>query len=747
MTSKAPNRAGRSIEELLEGLTLPKGQILYVHARLRGVHGSDPSLGYRGLYAELIASLADRFAPRAILVPTFTYDFTRSGAFDVRESPSEVGRFGAEAISHAGTLRRTLDPVFSVIVAHGQLPDWDVSTASAFGPRSMFWWLHTQGHIIVNLNLDRLLATYFHFHEARGRVPYRFDKTFTGTRTDQTGGTSQIEYVYNVRDPSQDNLRRGQPIEDLLRIAGVLQEGAHGGQAARWMDSRDLDDFLTDRLEDDPRFLVRDHVVPSPESGTLLPNAPAHTSEDTWRRAFFTGTAMHGWVSDLFPITRSLTGPGVRETLTYIKDKLPDLVVHSVASGTRVMDWTVPDEWTLRDAYIASESGERLVDFRTNNLHVVGYSVPVDETMSRAKLDEHLFSLPDQPDAIPYVTSYYAPRWGFCVTQKQRDSLGEGPFHVRIDSDLKPGVLNYGEVVLPGSTAREVFLSTYICHPQMANNELSGPVLATALLRWLARLPNRTYTYRCIFIPETIGSLTYLSRHLEHLQRHVIAGFNLSCVGDERAWSFLPSRNGDTLADRVARHVLRHTAPGHDAYTWLDRGSDERQYCAPGVDLPVCSMHRSKFGRYPEYHTSLDDLTLVTPLGLAGAYVAHQRAIECLEYNPVATVTVLGEPQMGARGLYPTVSQRDSLSTTNTRTMMDLISYSDGTNSLLDIAEKIGAPAWELQSIVELLVDRELLRIAPEASRGDESATDSAHRLPRPNQNAGAGDKLGPTDA
>jgi len=422
----------------------------------------------------------------------------------------------------------------------------------------------------------------------------------------------------------------------------------------------------------------------------------------------FLGDKMYKFMDKLFPICRSLTGPGVRKTLNLIKEILPKLNIHEVRSGTKVFDWCIPDEWIIRDGFIADENGHKIVDFNVNNLHVIGYSEKVDKWLKLNELNKHLHSLVKQPEAIPYVTSYYEKQWGFCLSHHQRESLKPGNYRVVIDSDHKPGVLNYAELILQGKTNEEILLSTYICHPSMANNELSGPVVLTQLAEWLTSLKDRRYTYRIIFIPETIGSILYLSKHFEHLKMNTIAGFNITCVGDNRCYSYLPSRNGKTLSDDVAKHVLKHIDKNFLTYTWLDRGSDERQYCAPGIDLPIASIMRSKFGEYPEYHTSLDDMSFVTPEGLQGGYNALCRSLWIMEQNVFLKSTVLGEPQLGKRGLYPNLSTKKSNS--EVRAMMDLISYCDGSMSLLQIAELIEKPFWELAPIAKILIEKGLLR-------------------------------------
>lgn len=419
------------------------------------------------------------------------------------------------------------------------------------------------------------------------------------------------------------------------------------------------------------------------------------------------GVEMHGWAKDLWPICRSLTGNGVRETLTYLSKIVPSMTVHEVPSGTQAFDWTVPDEWNIRGAYIEDENGNRVVDFARNNLHVVGYSTPVDQWMTLDELQPYLHSLPEQPGAIPYITSYYVRRWGFCLAHAQRESLKAGRYRVVIDSSLEPGSLTYGEVQIPGKEEKEIFLSTYICHPSMANNELSGPVVTTALARWISENTDRRFSYRIVFIPETIGSIVYISRHLDELKNRVIAGYVVSCVGDDRAYSLLRSRAGNTVADRAAKLVLKKHAPDHIEYSYLDRGSDERQYCSPGVDLPVASMMRTRYNSYPEYHTSLDDLTLVTPSGLEGALDAYKKTISLIEKNRAYRTVTPCEPQLGKRGLYPTLSTRGA--GYSVRSMTNVLAYADGTRDLVDLAETIGITADEAIEISEKLVTAGLI--------------------------------------
>ena len=409
------------------------------------------------------------------------------------------------------------------------------------------------------------------------------------------------------------------------------------------------------------------------------------------------GDRMYQLAAELFPLCRSITGKGIRETLYRLQEEIPQIKLFEVNSGTKVFDWTIPNEWKIEEAYIEAPDGERIVDFKNNNLHVVGYSTPIDREISLEELDKHIYSLEDHPDWIPYVTSYYKERWGFCMSHNQRKSLKPGNYHVVINSELFKGSLTYGELLIPGKSSKEIFLSTYVCHPSMANNELSGPLVQLELARWILSEKDRKYSYRLIWIPETIGSITYLSKNIAEMKQNMIAGYNLTCVGDNRCISYVASKKENTLADIAAKNVLHFMAPEYKYYSYLHRGSDERQYNAPGVDLPVCSVCCSKYHEYPEYHTSADDLSLISPEGLQRAFDIYKAIINAIEYNVKYKVNCCCEPQLGPRGLYPTESfNRSSMFVQD---MMNFIAYADGSLDLFEISEIIGCSVEKLHEI------------------------------------------------
>ena len=421
------------------------------------------------------------------------------------------------------------------------------------------------------------------------------------------------------------------------------------------------------------------------------------------------GQQMYDLAGKLYPICRSITGNGVRQTLRILQEEIPGLTMHEVPSGTQVFDWTVPREWNIRGGYIENSRGERILDFAENNLHIMGYSIPVDRYVSREELLSYIYVEEKQPDAIPYVTSYYTERFGFCMTKNQRDGLAEDTYHMVIDSTLKEGSLTYGELLIPGISEEEVLVSTYVCHPSMANNALSGPVVSAFLAKWVTEQEKTYYSYRFLFLPETIGSITYLSLHLEELKRRVKAGFLLSCVGDDRAYSYIATRKGNTLSDRAALNVLESFYPAFKRYSFLKRGSDERQYNSPGVDIPVCVICRSKFGDFPEYHTSLDDMSVISPEGLEGAYECMKRILRVLQYYGYYRVNCFCEPQLGRRGLYPTVSRKGAYD--GIMVMRDFLAYADGETDLIEISDIIQVPVETLIPLIDKLTEQGLVSL------------------------------------
>lgn len=423
-----------------------------------------------------------------------------------------------------------------------------------------------------------------------------------------------------------------------------------------------------------------------------------------------TGLLIYEFIKTLFSIPRSLTGNGVRKTISIIKNgHIPSLSIHEISSGEVVEDWIIPDEWNVESAFIKDLKGNTIIDFKDNNLHLLGYSQPIDKKITLEELNCHLYSLPDYPDAIPYVTSYYNSNWGFCISDNDRKKLKDKNYYAYINSALTRGSLTYSDLIIPGKQTEEIFFSTYICHPSMANNELSGPGLATFLAKWLSGRDNR-YTYRFVFAPETIGAITYISKHLKQPEK-IYAAFNLSCVGDDNSISFLPSRKGNTIADKVARHVLENQKNDFIEYSFIkDRGSDERQYCSPGVDLPMVSIMRSKYGEYFQYHTSLDNMDFISPEGLDLSYKMHEECIEILEGNYQYRSTILCEPFLSKRGHnYKIIGGEENDKSKSSKLLLDILIYCDGTYDIIDIAKLLGQYAYDLLPTFKFLEEEGLI--------------------------------------
>lgn len=412
-------------------------------------------------------------------------------------------------------------------------------------------------------------------------------------------------------------------------------------------------------------------------------------------------------VERLYPICRSITGDGVRETLSILGETVP-IEISEVASGTRVLDWTVPPEWNIRDAYVADASGERVIDFRASNLHVVSYSVPVRARMTLEELRPHLHTLPEQPTLVPYRTTYYEESWGFCLSHDLLESLPDGEYEVVIDSTLGAGSLTYGEVVVPGETDDEVLISAHVCHPSLCDDNLSGVAVATHLAAALLSGDRPRCTYRFVFAPGTIGAITWLARNHERTGR-IIAGLTLTCLGDDHPFTYKRSEGADALVDRAAEHVLERLDVEHEVIDFFPYGYDERQYNSPGFRLGVGSLMRGRHGRFPEYHTSADNLEFVDGDRLAEAFDVIARILGVVDRDRILVNTEpYGEPQLGARGLY---SALGGTSIPDAQmAMLWVLNQSDGTKSMLDIAQRSGLPFDSVVATASVLERHGLLR-------------------------------------
>ncbi len=443
------------------------------------------------------------------------------------------------------------------------------------------------------------------------------------------------------------------------------------------------------------------------------------------------GHQLHQFAAELYPICRSITGEGIRRTLRMIGDRIR-LQISEVPSGTQVFDWMVPKEWNIKDAYIKDRSGRRVVDFQKCNLHVLNYSVPIHATMPLGEIKPHLFTIPAHPDWIPYRTSYYKEDWGFCLSHNQLVALPDGDYEVCIDSTLADGSLTYGECFLPGQSSDEILISCHACHPSLANDNLSGLTVATELAKLLAECSSDLhYSYRFLFIPGTIGAITWLARNREATSR-IRHGLVLTCIGDRAPFHYKKSRRGDADIDRVVAHVLSHLTEEPEFLEFSPYGYDERQYCSPGFNLAVGCLMRSVWGSFPEYHTSADNLDFIEPLRLAESLRVCATTLEVLENNRhYRNLSPFCEPQLGRRGLYRPTGGDSIPNEINARQWV--LNLSDGENSLLDIAERSHLPFSVIYEAAVLLRENGLLELVPEPRDREKVPTKVANRNTGPN--------------
>ena len=413
---------------------------------------------------------------------------------------------------------------------------------------------------------------------------------------------------------------------------------------------------------------------------------------------------------EIFPLNRSLTGRGNIKTLKILKREIGDLNIKYFRSGERVFDWKIPDEWNVNEAWLKDDKGNKILDYNKNNLSILQYSSPIKRNTNFKNLKKNLYTLKNQPDAIPYLVSYYKKRWGFCMKYKDFKKFSDkDKFQVFINSNFKKGKMPYGELLIKGKSKKEIFFSTYICHPSMANNEVSGIVLSVYIAKFIKSLKDNYYSYRVIFVPETIGSIAYLHKNYFYLKKNIIAGFNITCVGDEGNFSYLESRYGNTFSDRILKKLLKTNKINFKKYTWLDRGSDERQYCSPHIDLPIVSLMKTKYGLYPEYHTSLDQIgRVVTEKGLLESFRIYKKLIKNIEKTIIPFSSFPCEPFLTKYNLIDTIGAQKNLNL-NTRKLLDFYSYCDGTNSIEDISNKIKISVNETIKIYKLLRSKKII--------------------------------------
>lgn len=699
------------LKDLAKHLDIKKGDNIYITSDVKTLlyslmeHEDDTDLNI------LIDGIIDIIGPEGTLViPTFNWSFCKGETFDIKKTPCKTGSLGKIAMKR-DDFKRTQHPIYSFTVwGKGQEVMCAMTNKSSFGNDSPFAYMVENGfrNLFIDKDLQHSFVFVHYCEQSTGKVNYRYLKDFTADYVDADGNVSKRTYDMNVRDLDMDVQNVIYAFEDEFIEKGIMKRWYVNGIEMQMIELKDAYPIICEDVRHNRSRRVCSWI------GQDNP-------------CLEVGKKMYDMCREMFPICRSITGNGVRQTMDIIRKVVPEFVIHEVPSGTQVFDWTVPKEWNIEDGYIENEAGEKIVDFHRNNLHVLGYSVPIDSWMSLEELMPHIYSLKDQPDVIPYSTSYYKERWGFCMSEEQRLSLPDGRYHAVIKSSLSDGSLTYAELVIPGESEEEVFFSSYTCHPSMANNECSGPSLIAYLADYVKKMPRRKYTYRFVLVAETIGAITYISRNLEALKKNVVCGYNLTCVGDDRTYSVIHSRYSDTLADRVLIKALNDMGVRYDEYSYLKRGSDERQYAAPGVDLPLICFCRSKYHVYPEYHTSADNLDIISPDGLGGSFDVITRCIMDLETNgtdagceveslrpsytegPKYKVTCLCEPQLGKRGLMPTMSSKESYQ--ETQILKDMVAYADGNNTIEGLAELLEKPLGQVKAVADKLVENGLLEL------------------------------------
>lgn len=572
-----------------------------------------------------------------IVFPTYNWDFCKGISFDYNKTKSKTGALSQKALKRK-EFQRTQHPIYSFAVWGKNSQELcNLNNSSSFGLDSPFSYFKEKDYKMVFIDVSFTNSlTFTHYIEESLKVDYRFLKTFKGKYIDKNNSETEREYSMYVRYLEFDVGHNMDKLEISAENKKILKVNNFYNIPIKNCRLKELANIIEKDIKENDSLNIAQY-----DKNKLK---------------------IYKLKEQLFPICRSITGNGLRESLKIISKEIP-LNILEIPTGTKAFDWEVPKEWNIKDAYVKDLKGNKIIDFKKSNLHILGYSTPFQGIISHEELMEHIYTLPEIPEAIPYLTSYYKERWGFCLEHQRLKELNQDKYEIFIDSELKNGSMSIGEGFIKGKIDKEVLLSTYLCHPSMGNNELSGPIVQTLLYNWLLERKDKLkYSYRFLYLPETIGSITYLSLFGENLKKNVVAGYVINCIGDRGKFTYKKSRQGNSLADKAALNILNNLNEDFNLYEWFPAGSDERQYCSLGFNLPIGSLMRSMYGTYKEYHTSLDNLDFIPLEELYKSFEIYKKILMNIEINEkLEAVHKNCEPKLDKRGLYPTLgSQKET---------------------------------------------------------------------------------------
>ena len=620
-----------------------------------------------------------------IVFPTYNWDFCKGISFDYNKTKSKTGALSQKALKRK-EFQRTQHPIYSFAVWGKNSQELcNLNNSSSFGLDSPFSYFKEKDYKMVFIDVSFTNSlTFTHYIEESLKVDYRFLKTFKGKYIDKNNSETEREYSMYVRYLEFDVGHNMDKLEISAENKKILKVNNFYNIPIKNCRLKELANIIEKDIKENDSLNIAQY-----DKNKLK---------------------IYKLKEQLFPICRSITGNGLRESLKIISKEIP-LNILEIPTGTKAFDWEVPKEWNIKDAYVKDLKGNKIIDFKKSNLHILGYSTPFQGIISHEELMEHIYTLPEIPEAIPYLTSYYKERWGFCLEHQRLKELNQDKYEIFIDSELKNGSMSIGEGFIKGKIDKEVLLSTYLCHPSMGNNELSGPIVQTLLYNWLLERKDKLkYSYRFLYLPETIGSITYLSLFGENLKKNVVAGYVINCIGDRGKFTYKKSRQGNSLADKAALNILNNLNEDFNLYEWFPAGSDERQYCSLGFNLPIGSLMRSMYGTYKEYHTSLDNLDFIPLEELYKSFEIYKKILMNIEINEkLEAVHKNCEPKLDKRGLYPTLgSQKET--TDSIKKRMYLWAFSDGYNEVIEIANKLKCNAYEMENEKDELIDKKLIR-------------------------------------